>query len=289
MSNAEKTPDVSKIAEWSTEDLESYIASFGPNRVPEIAHDLDGYLAYQNATAILEKRRYDKDPRRRDGQGNVLCEQCGGAVMDYGLIFGSHTRTCDCSKRFRFASTAIERVDLSHEMTFDSLVDPDETVADTAGKLRSIVSGEREQGVFMFGLPGRGKTHLSIAAARALLDRGVLVGVFSLAGLVSRIQDTYGYGDATESRGKIVADVCRHSVVVLDDIGKEHRSSNVESIVYELIDGLYTANVILIASSNLPGKDFVERYDGAVLSRLGGMCEKVVIRGDDQRAKKWDW
>ena len=36
-------------------------------------------------------------------------------------------------------------------------------------------------------------------------------------------------------------------------------------------------------------KDFVARYDGAVLSRLGGMCERVVIRGEDRRAARWEW
>lgn len=288
MNNEAKAPDVSKISEWTAEEVDAYVASFakaGPigNQGPA------AYDAYLTATSVQEDHRLAKDPRQRDSHGNVLCERCSGAVQDYGVVYGSHVRECDCSRRFRNAQYAIRRVDISGDMTFETLTDPHESVSSTANKLKAIVAGEREQGVFMFGLPGRGKTHLSVATARGLLERNVLVGIYNLAGLVSRIQDTYGYDDASESRTKIVQDVCRHSVVILDDIGKEHRSSNVESIIYEIVDGLYNAKITLIASSNLPGKEFVARYDGAVLSRLGGMCEKVVIRGDDQRAKKWDW
>lgn len=218
--------------------------------------------------------------------GNIYCERCGGSCgpINYGPV-----KECDCRKRFALAWDAVLQVDLAGNMTFEALKNPDPSVAAGAQKLEAIVSGGRSHGVFMFGLPGRGKTHLSIATARALLEKDALVGVFNLASLVGRIQSTYGYSDEAESRTKIIQDVIGHDVVILDDIGKEHTSSNVESIVYELIDGIHRAGRILIASSNLPGKEFVERYDGAVLSRFGGMCEKLVIRGEDQRAAQWNW
>lgn len=275
-----EAPDINRIAEWTDEEIQRYAESF--------KETAEHTTTRETQERKRERGARENDPRRRDGHGNILCGRCSKAV-DAGLIYGSRTPKCDCRKRMNDARAAIERVDLSADMTFDALVDPHPSAADTAEKLQEIVSGDRTRGVFMFGLPGRGKSHLSVAAARGLLEKGVLVGVYSLAGLVSRIQDTYGYDDAAESRTKIVADVCANQVVILDDIGKEHRSSNVESIIYEIIDGLYRTKATLIASSNLPGKDFVERYDGAVLSRLGGMCEKVVIKGDDQRSKKWDW
>ena len=228
------------------------------------------------------------NPNVSRDQRNEYCERCGGATGD-GIIWGAHTRRCDCESRFVLAYKAINRIDPEGEMIFENLTDSDLSVEDAARKLEDLAEDKRAKGVCMFGLPGRGKTHLSISTARRLLRRGKLVGVYNLAGLVGRVQDTYGYDDSTESRSKIIREVTTNDVVILDDIGKEHRSSNVESIVYEIIDGLYNARIPLIASSNLPGKDFVSRYDGAVLSRLGGMCEKLVIKGEDRRASKWDW
>ena len=254
--------DPRDAASWSEEDYERY------------AEQMKNVISFS--------------PKDLRDQRNDYCERCGGARND-GIIWGHNTRRCGCEARFAQAHATIRRIDPEGEMTFFDITDPHPSAQDAARKLAALAEGERERGVFMFGLPGRGKTHLSVATARRLLERGRLVGLYNLAGLVGRVQDTYGYDDSSESRAKIVREVTSNDAVILDDIGKEHRSSNVESIVYEIVDGLYNARVPLIASSNLPGKDFVSRYDGAVLSRLGGMCEKLVIRGEDRRASKWDW
>jgi DNA replication protein DnaC len=256
-------PDLQRVGEWTETDVADFTRAY--------------------------KEKLEREYKGQDFEtANQYCKRCGGCV-NTGIIYGHNTRRCDCSHRATNAWRAIGRVDPEDEMTFYNLESPHPSVEATARKLDRIATDERERGIFMLGLPGRGKTHLAIATARALLEKGKLVGVYNLAGLVSRIQDTYGYDDASESRSKIIEDVCTNDVVILDDIGKEHKSSNVESIIYELIDGLYNARVTLIASSNLPGKDFVQRYDSAVLSRLGGMCEKVVIKGEDRRAMKWEW
>lgn len=223
----------------------------------------------------------------RPKEAGERCGRCGDHLPGT-VIFGSG-RWCECGKLANAARTAIGRIDPEAEMTFEDLDGADSSVLEAARALREIADGNRSRGVFMFGLAGRGKTHLSVAAARATLKTDRLCGVFNLAGLVSRIQATYGFDDSAESKAAIIENVCRHDVIVLDDFGKEHRSADVESIVYQLVDGIYIARRILIASSNLPGEEFVSRYDGAVLSRIGGMCEKLVIRGEDHRKKAWSW
>lgn len=249
----------------------------------EPARTIQDFMTYAEEQA--------KSPKRRETfQGDKLsyCDRCG-RLDGNNRIFPLHSRKCECDRKMSSASSAVREADPFSAMTFDTLTLCNPSVEDAAKKLKTIAVGEREGGVFMLGLPGRGKTHLSVATVRAALEAGRLAGFFNLAELVTRIQSTYGYSDAAETKAQIIESVREHDLVVIDDFGKEHRSPDVESIVYQLIDGLYRARKTLVASSNLPGKDFVERYDGAVLSRLGGMCEKVVIRGEDRRAKAWDW
>ena len=85
--------------------------------------------------------------------------------------------------------------------------------------------------------------------------------------------------------------------MLLDDLGKEHASPNVESIVYELFDALHAARVTLVAATNVPatreegyrGPTLSDRYDEAVRSRLRAMCERFVVRGEDRRRETWEW
>lgn len=216
-----------------------------------------------------------------------VCQTCGGHFP--GGIYPIRLGACDCNRQRRLAEEAIARVDVEGAMFFEGLADADPSVTDAREKLQAIARGERRKGVMMFGLPGRGKTHLSVSLIRDLLHDGKRVGFHSLAGLISRVQETYSFTDGAETRTKIINELALNDVVVIDDIGKERQTQDVESIVYEIFDALYNSRTTLVASSNMPGKDFAARYDGAVLSRLGGLCEKVVIRGEDRRAAAWDW
>ncbi len=150
--------------------------------------------------------------------------------------------------------------------------------------------------MLLMGLPGRGKTHLMVGMGRALLDNDRDAGYYNMVRLISRIQDSYSdYGG--ETRRAIIESVASHEVVLLDDLGKEHASTNVESIVYELFDALHIARVTLIVSTNVPaakgegyrGPALSERYDEAVRSRLRAMCERFVIKGEDRRREAWEW
>lgn len=219
-------------------------------------------------------------------KGQTVCEECDG-VTDTLVYFGQ--RECECRMQLVSVQNALSFIDIEKSMTFDRLTDSDESVTLARIALEEISSGDRMRGVLMVGLPGRGKTHLAVACIRELMERRKYPGVYNVAEVVTRIQSTYGYTDSFESRHKILEEVFKPQVVLLDDLGKERKTQDVESIIYEIIDGLYRRRRTLICCSNLPGKEFVERYDDAVRSRLLAMSERFVIKGEDRRQAAWDW
>ena len=223
------------------------------------------------------------------------CGRCGGLRRERDHESYSD-RMCRCGGRQERMLSYLDATDPGRRMTLGAFDASDPTISAALAAVRGIVAGKRMRGMLLMGLPGRGKTHLMVGMGRALLDNDRDAGYYNMVRLISRIQDSYSdYGG--ETRRAIIESVASHEVVLLDDLGKEHASTNVESIVYELFDALHVARVTLIVSTNVPaargkgykGPTLPDRYDEAVRSRLKAMCERFVVKGDDRRREAWEW
>ncbi|CAN5623846.1 hypothetical protein BH24ACT20_BH24ACT20_00110 [soil metagenome] len=266
-----------------------------------ILEDLKGVLP-ESATDELAERVESELAARGYGGGDEVdrceperCARCGGLRRE--ADHGRNTdRVCRCGGRKKRLLSYLDAVDSGRHMTLDALEASEATMTAALTAARGIVSDDRERGMLLMGLSGTGKTHLMVGVGRALLERNRDAGYYNVVRLISRIQDSYSdYGG--ETRRAIIDSVASHEVVLLDDLGKEHTSTNVESIVYELVDALHTAGVTLVISTNVPavrgggysGPTLSDRYDAAVRSRLRDMCERFVVRGDDRRWAAWEW
>ncbi len=255
----------------------------------EFAHEPANY-APSNVVPMPEKK--GKKRRIFTEADNRYCERCGG--VEGHVVVGNHP-SCRCPKLFAKQAKILANIDPEGRISFGSAEGHDASLNPVLRAGREIATGKRKRGLILFGKPGVGKTFAAISTVRAALKAGRLAGYFNVADLVSRIQATYS-GDG-ESRFDVIKEVALHEIAVLDDLGKEHASANVESIVYELIDTLYRRERVMIVCSNLLAKrkektdppGFIERYDDAVRSRLAGGCEMLVVRGEDRRLAQWDW
>ena len=247
--------------------------------------------------AELERRGCALPSEIAGGEEPERCARCDGLKHDRDHERNSDA-VCRCGGRMKRLSGYLDAADPRGGMTLASLDASEPTLAVAVAEACRIASGERARGMLLTGLPGRGKTHIVVGLGRELLGRGRDAGYYNVVRLVSRIQDTYGDGPSGgETRRAIVESVASHEVVLLDDLGKEHVSTNVESIVYELFDALHAARVTLVAATNVPatggrgykGPTLSERYDEAVRSRLRAMCERFVVKGEDRRRAAWEW
>lgn len=227
----------------------------------------------------LRSRGDADDSRDRDER----CPACGGLIHDDSEADGAH---CRCDGALRRCLEYVDRADPKGHMTFDALdVEADPSVARAAAVARRVARGE-QRGLAMFGPPGTGKSHIAVSACRLALSRRVTAGYHNVVELVARIQATYGRGWHEESRASVIASVAKRDLVVLDDLGKERRSGDVDSIVYELVNAVYCSGARLIVCSNFGSAEYRERYDEAVTSRLAGMCEVVPVLGEDRRRSR---
>ncbi len=148
-----------------------------------------------------------------------------------------------------------------------------------------------EQGLLFMGTAGVGKTHLSVAILRTLIERGIPSLFYEFGALLKKIQDSYNPLSQT-SELKVLAPVYETDVLVLDELGASKPTDWVRDTMMQVIGTRYNNLRLTIFTTNYtdvcrhPAEETLEDRIGVRLrSRLYEMCRTVIIEGEDFRRR----
>jgi DNA replication protein DnaC len=145
--------------------------------------------------------------------------------------------------------------------------------------LRTWAQGKKPaRGLMFFGPWGVGKTHLAIGIVRDLTGRLVRAEYWNMPDLLESLRPR------EDALGRDIADFIRVPVLAIDDIGKEKLTDWGAEQLYRIINARDLGELPTIATSNFSPDVLAGRVDGAVVSRLVGMCEWVEVQGEDHRS-----
>jgi DNA replication protein DnaC len=134
------------------------------------------------------------------------------------------------------------------------------------------------------GATGLGKTHLSMAIARRVIELGYDVLYYPFGSLLTELEARRFGRDGDYAEGLTPLLSCE--LLILDDLGAEFTSPFGQSLLYELINSrMVTARPSLI-STNLTLGELESRYGDRIFSRLIGGYETLLFRGRDVRLIK---
>lgn len=137
-------------------------------------------------------------------------------------------------------------------------------------------------GVIFYGTVGTGKTYMAAAIANELISKGWYVHVTNLNTMVASLWNT-------QDKLDYIRKLKRYDMIVIDDLGAEHRSKSGIEIdkLGEVIDELERSDKLLIVTTNEDLSTFAKPttdQEARVYDRLLRMCQfQIEMKGKSRR------
>ncbi len=212
------------------------------------------------------------------------CEKC----KDLGFV---DTKICECFKKALvlrgYESSGLGA--LIGKQTFDNYSlsyfsgDDRARMQQNFEKLRDYADSftTKSDSLLLMGGTGLGKTHLSSAIAKTVIDRGFDVLYTSVLHMISDFEKTKFRGEEDSTNRYFSAEL-----LIVDDLGTELGGSFSESCLYNVIDTRICKGLPTVISTNLTAAQLSERYTGRLFSRLLGVYKPLLFCGKDVRFEK---
>ncbi|MDR3344526.1 MAG: ATP-binding protein [Oscillospiraceae bacterium] len=244
----------------------------------------DNLAAQRKERELLVKHGLAADAMRV----RYICPVCD----DTG--FGDDGKFCECHKILlkEFEHARLSEMFPLDRFTFESFsltYYPPEQRRQMRDTLETCREYAREYhlglpGLFFYGEPGLGKTHLSGAIINEVIKRGFGVEYGSVPVLLARLAKERfdSRSDNITERALLAADL-----LVLDDLGAESVNSFTLEALYTIINTRLLKQLPTIVNSNCAAGELQERYGRRIASRLlYEGYETFCFTGMDIREKK---
>lgn len=150
----------------------------------------------------------------------------------------------------------------------------------------TLTGDQPPKSCLFLGGTGLGKTHLSTAIARTVIERGYDVFYNSAVGMLSDFEfRRFGNGLAS-SDGDNTERYTECDLLIIDDLGTEVVNQFTLSCLYHVINTRLNLKKPTIISTNLTSADLRKTYTDRITSRLMGEYKVCAFYGTDVRRQK---
>ena len=147
---------------------------------------------------------------------------------------------------------------------------------------------DKKANILFQGLPGTGKTHLSVALALKALVHGKTVLFTSVWDMITQLQQSR----ADYSYQKKIQSYLKPDLLILDELGYRSMAESTVEDFFEIVSRRYEKGSIIITTNrsiNEWDKVFIDKtLTTAVVDRLLHHCSVIEIKGESYRYKKRD-
>lgn len=286
-------------------EIDAKITRLGLENIGKILSDRENAVKYNNElngklaelkfrrTEVLKSNNIDED----FDKPKYICRKCS----DTGYI-GNEKCTCLKQQLIDYAYDISNMRTLLDGQSFDNFdfsfyrdtkidnmnMTERENIEDIVNICLEFCKNPAEaKNLLFYGMPGLGKTFLSSAIAREMLDRGYTV-IYSGASKLFASYDDYKFGrmsdsDDFEDMLKLLYDA---DLLIIDDLGVEMHGPSSFQFLFDLINDRILKNKRIIISTNLTMKEISNIYTSRITSRLYESFHCLRFVGQDIRTQK---
>ena len=139
--------------------------------------------------------------------------------------------------------------------------------------------------ILMMGGTGLGKTHLSSAVAREVIEKGNDVFYTGAIDLFSQFE-IQRFKSYNNEPNELIERYFECDLLIIDDLGTEMINQFSVSTLYNLLNDRLSRKKPTIVSTNLSQDDINKKYTDRITSRMFGEYKIVFFAGTDIRAQK---
>lgn len=213
------------------------------------------------------------------------CEKCS----DTGYV---GIKMCDCLKKAltkqNYKSSGIGKY--LEGQTFDNFDlslypfgEARENMSRIFNQARSFAdsfSPDSSESLLFVGGTGLGKTHLSSAIAKEVIEKGYSVAYESAQNIISAFEKDRFAREEYNLKSQKYVDA---DLLIIDDLGTEIQSKSAVSYFYTLINTRLISSKPTILSTNLTPTELNSQYEKRIVSRLFGEYTVLQFTGEDIR------
>ena len=139
------------------------------------------------------------------------------------------------------------------------------------------------ESLYMHGATGLGKTHLSLAIANVVAEKGFRVIYDSAQNLLSSLEkEKFSYSISGEREKEVLE--C--DLLIIDDLGSEFSTQFTTAAVYNIVNTRNNRSKPVIISTNLTDTELEAKYSQRITSRIIGEYVSLLFIGRDIRQLK---
>ncbi len=223
-------------------------------------------------------------------QAPYTCKRCS----DTGAVDGE---PCDCYKalirelalRELSSATPLKRCDFESFSLAVYADTPDENGLIPREEMEAIYEfckgyaaqfDENSGSLFMYGKTGLGKTHLSLAIAAKVIEKGYGVIYGTAQNLLSTLEKEHFGRERDADTESLLLDC---DLLILDDLGTEFSTGFTVAEIYNIVNTRGLRGKATIINSNLTLPELQAKYTDRVTSRILGSYSVLHFTGSDMR------